>query len=286
MFRSPPPEEPAPLPLPQQRPWSARLAWLTLAVAAGVLVTRMSIATVVCIHGEGMAPALRSGDYVLLLRDRRSLARGDIVVYDPGATPERGTPEARGADEDDAWRASPRSGERFPDPSQSPRDVLRDTAVVDRDAVESHWARIRQTADRGTTRTRDPMRVGRILAMPGDTVAFHVRGAPLGLAIGDHAGLVSSRPDTIVDGPRNTEPLEAWPGMKLPDPGEGPVEVSAQGYLVVADNRDEAACCDSRALGWIPDDALRGKVLMRLSAMQTPPDPLAGQTSSAAAIDP
>ena len=44
------------------------------------------------------------------------------------------------------------------------------------------------------------------------------------------------------------------------------VELEAPGYLVVADNRDDGACCDSRAIGWIPAEAIRGRVLVRLTS--------------------
>lgn len=60
------------------------------------------------------------------------------------------------------------------------------------------------------------------------------------------------------------EPDEPWPGLGLPPPEAGPVELEAPGYLVLADNRDDGACCDSRAVGWVPAEAIRGKVLMRL----------------------
>ena len=51
--------------------------------------------------------------------------------------------------------------------------------------------------------------------------------------------------------------------MGLPADG-GPYEMPADGYLLVADNRDEGACCDSRAIGWVHADQLRGEIMLRL----------------------
>ncbi len=39
---------------------------------------------------------------------------------------------------------------------------------------------------------------------------------------------------------------------------------TAPGYLVLADNRDDGRCCDSRALGWIDMASIRGEVVVRL----------------------
>jgi hypothetical protein len=54
-----------------------------------------------------------------------------------------------------------------------------------------------------------------------------------------------------------------WRGLDLPG-DVGPVEMEAEGYLVVADHREDGACCDSRALGWIQEDQVRGELVMRL----------------------
>ena len=51
--------------------------------------------------------------------------------------------------------------------------------------------------------------------------------------------------------------------MRLPGDA-GPLEVEADGYLVIADNRDEGACCDSRALGFVGADRIRGEIVLRL----------------------
>ena len=51
--------------------------------------------------------------------------------------------------------------------------------------------------------------------------------------------------------------------MRLPGDA-GPLEVEADGYLVIADNRDEGACCDSRALGFVGPERIRGEIVLRL----------------------
>lgn len=49
--------------------------------------------------------------------------------------------------------------------------------------------------------------------------------------------------------------------------GDGSGEAMiAPGYIILADNRDEGRCCDSRALGWIDPESVRGEVLVRLSS--------------------
>jgi hypothetical protein len=64
--------------------------------------------------------------------------------------------------------------------------------------------------------------------------------------------------------PAETTVTPDWAPLELPPRSAGPVELEAPGYLVLADNRDEGACCDSRALGWIAADHIRGEVLARL----------------------
>jgi hypothetical protein len=56
-----------------------------------------------------------------------------------------------------------------------------------------------------------------------------------------------------------------WSGIELAQLTSDPIEVQAEGFLVLADNRDEGACCDSRALGWIAPEHLRGEVVLRLA---------------------
>ena len=59
--------------------------------------------------------------------------------------------------------------------------------------------------------------------------------------------------------------------MALPaDPG--PIELIADGYLILADNRDDGACCDSRALGFIPRDQIQGEITLRLGGSAHVPD--------------
>src|SRR5690606_32519755 len=139
-------------------------------------------------------------------------------------------------------------------------------------------------------------RVGRVLAVPGDTVTFHVPDVALGLIVNGVA--LQQKPDdpirlVLAGKPAPGEeardahtprlrPLawetlgdtrypvllgdgdESWPGMDLPT-DLGPLEVVADGYLILADNRNEGACCDSRAIGWVPAESLRGEVVIRLA---------------------
>lgn len=280
------------------RSWSTKIAWLVLFGGAGLVALRMSVATVVQLHGDGMAPTLLDGDHVLLVRGRWSVERGDVVVYDPRppALEESVPPPPR---ERDAPRADNDEGEQFPDARRDPENDLRNTAVVDPDDLEEGWSRVQARAD-GLAGSHAPpaLRLGRVLAVPGDRVAFHVPGAALGLAI-DGVPLTDKTTDPMrlrlvepgrTDDERPDEgdgrvravswetcgdrrypvlptakPVPSWPALGLPPPQAGPVETMAEGYLVLADNRDDGACCDSRALGWIPADAIRGEVVLRLS---------------------
>lgn len=286
MFRRSPPDEPPPR--PAGRGWSSRIAWLTLVGGAALVVIRMSFATVVEVHGSGMAPTLVDSDHVVITRDPWSLDRGDIVLYDPGlARP--GSWDDRPALEDphgvqaDAGR---------PDARQDPRGTLRNTGIptsmVDREELDANWEQVQARSDGIVKVDRGPLRLGRVLAVPGDTVTFHGPDGALGLSI-NGAPVPSKLADPMrirleEDRPalrtvayettdarrypvlvRAEETPPAWPGLDLPPADFGPVQMEAPGFLVVADNRDGGACCDSRALGWLPEDALRGRVLLRLT---------------------
>lgn len=278
---------------PRKRSLSSRLAWLVLVGGAGLIITRASLATVIQVHGDGMAPTILDGESVLMVRGGWGIEAGDIIVYDP-------TPASEACDEpalapertrDDAIGPTP-EGARV-DPTRPPRGELRNTAVVDVDQVESNWERVRERGVRARPRN---FRVGRVLAVPGDTVTFHVPGVVLGLVV--NGTPLQQKPDdpirlVLAGKPAIGEDLEhhatprlralawetlgstrypvllgdadqSWPGMILPQ-DLGPIEVHADGYLILADNRDEGACCDSRALGWIPADMLRGEVVFRLA---------------------
>lgn len=280
------PEDEPPRPA-RGRSWSNRLAWCTLFGGGLLLVTRLSVATVVEIHGDGMAPTLVDGDHVVLLRESPSLERGDIVVYNPadalGAGPERNeTLSMPPTGDDDA--------PGFPDARRAPRGDLRNTAVVDPDELRDNWERVKQKSASNGDAESAPLRLGRILARPGDRVTFFVPDGALGLAVEGEAVLhktaapirinlveqdvsgLALRDLAYESTPARRYPVllgaepdpEGWQGLALPPPTDGPVEIDAPGYLVVADNRDGGACCDSRALGWIPADAIAGKVALRL----------------------
>lgn len=259
------------------RSWSARMAWLTLIGGGVLLAMRVSVATMVAVHGEGMAPTLHEGDYVIIVRERWTIEHGDVVVYDPdhalgpgqtfASPPHADSPSAPNAD-----------GREFPDPRRDPGVVYRNTAVVDREELEQNWAKV-QSKTRVRTGPSTTMRLGRVLAIPGDRVEFHVPDATLGLAVeGERLeSKAELRPDivpaiayeqadhrryAVIPGEGRDD---AWPGLELPPARGGPVQTEAEGYLIVADNRDEGSCCDSRALGWIPAEAIRGKVVLRLA---------------------
>ncbi len=135
-----------------------------------------------------------------------------------------------------------------------------------------------------------------VLALPGDSVTFHAPGVPLGLLVeGEPVVRKAAAPLRVAlrgERPAHAPPAlalratayetvgdrrfrilldpdaapPAWRALDLPPADAGPVQVVAEGYLVLADNRVEGACCDSRALGWIDPDAVRGEVVARLSA--------------------
>ncbi len=281
MFRRPD-DEPPPRP---RRSTSARVAWVVLLGVGAVVFARASLATVVQVHGDGMAPTILDAESVLMVRGTWGIERGDIVVYDP-------TPPAELEPEPEREAASPRSTPgplergRSIDPDRKPRSELRNTAVVEVDEVEANWERVRKRADE---RPRG-YRVGRVLAVPGDTLTFHVDEVALGLLVnGSALAQKQGEPLELMlaatpEGPRalerratawetlgdNRYPILAgttptsWPGIGLPD-DLGPLEIRAEGYLILADNRDEGACCDSRVLGWIPAQKIRGEVVLRLT---------------------
>lgn len=278
------------------RSWSTRLAWLTLVGGVALVATRVGVATVVQIHGDGMAPTLFDGDHVMLVRGSASVERGDVVVYAPGV-PQPLPPSEPELAEADHPRADNDNGAEQPDVRQDPNRDLRNTAVIDPDELEDNWERVQARSGGLVTYEAPTLRVGRVLAVPGDRVAFNVPGAALGVAV-DGAPLLQKAgeplrlalrdaedPEGPVGAPRlratayeNTderryqvlatarEPEDPWPGLGLPPPEAGPVELVAPGYLVVADNRDDGACCDSRAVGWVPAEAIRGRVLARLTS--------------------
>ncbi len=296
MFRR---HDPDPDDAPRRRPdrsWSARLARGVLVAGAALLVARVTLATVVRVRGDGMAPTILDGEHILVLRGRMSVARGDVVLYEPeprpaevaaGAAPEQ--PDAG----DGRDGAGPKDAAR-----RAARKSLRNTAVVDPEELEDNWRRVQARSEGlGAAIRRAPaLRVGRVLALPGDEVTFHVPDVPLGILVAGEPVVRKgadplrvalrgerppSKPPTLALRTTAYEtvahrrfrvildpgaPSPAWRALELPPAEAGPVQVTAEGYLVLADNRMEGACCDSRALGWIDPDAVRGEVVARLSA--------------------
>ncbi len=252
-----------------------------------VVFARASLATIVQVHGDGMAPTILDTESVLMVRGTWGIERGDIVVYDPTPSAEP-TPEPAPEPRPVRGTPGPIDEGRTVDPERRPRGELRNTAVVEVDQVEANWERVRASDNRPRG-----YRVGRVLARPGDTVTFHVPDVALGLLVngspvaqkaGDPVELaLASEPKTSADGRLRkhstawetigdtrypilvgTTPTN-WAGLGLPDTSMGTIEIQAEGYLVLADNRDEGACCDSRALGWIPAAKVRGEVVLRLT---------------------
>jgi signal peptidase I len=291
------PEEGAPA--PRDRSLSTRLAWLLLAVGALLIGLRASLATVIEIHGDGMAPTLLDGDHVLLVRGAWGIDRGDLVIYDPTQAP---TPPATPLIPEPAPAGELRPRAPTHDPARANEEPLRNAAVLDLDdlGLDDEWAKVQRRS--GVEDLDDPtpppraFRIGRVLAVPGDLVTIQASQGGLGLAVNgvvmEHkpAGIleltVRGRPDPSEDRREVERPrprgaafesigsrryqvlsapgaLQSWPGLALP-PDPGPIELIADGYLIVADNRDDGACCDSRAIGFIHDDRLRGEIVLRL----------------------
>lgn len=267
---------------PPDRSWPTRLAWSVLVGGALLVLVRCSVATVVEIHGDGMAPTLFSGDHVLFVRGTWGLARGDLVVYDP--TPPAPEPEPAPPQELPGERATP--GRRPHTPGA--RDRLRNTAVVDAEelGLDEEWQSVQRRSGVAAQPPSRSLRVARILALPGDTVTFGDPRGALGLAIngdplafkpGEPVRLTEPRPrptafETLGDRRyqvlASTAGRDTWPGVQVPG-DSGPYEMPAEGYLVVADNRDEGACCDSRAIGWVQADQIRGEIMLRLGGAAT-----------------
>ncbi len=271
---------------PPDRSFSARLARAVLVVGVALLLVRATAATVVTVRGNGMAPTIVDGEPILVLRGAVGVRQGDVVVYEP---PALRIPLAPASDAG-TGTAAPEPGAEPPDPKYA----MRNTAVVDPEELERNWSKVRARSD-GIAATIRPkaLRVGRVLALPGQTVTFHVPDVPLGILI-DGTPIVRKAADPLplrlpapgggaVDRPpapsayevvgerRYRILLEPGPptpfsGFDLPPAEAGPAQITLDGYLVLADNRVEGACCDSRALGVIPREAIRGRVLARLLA--------------------
>ncbi|MBL8969054.1 MAG: S24/S26 family peptidase, partial [Myxococcales bacterium] len=157
-----------------ERTWPTRLAWLVLVGGAAVLLLRCGVATVVEIHGDGMAPTLLTGDHVLLIRGTWGLGAGDLVVYDP--TPPAAPPPAP---EPAPQLPGPREGRGLPR-HDGPRQPLRNTAVVDVDDLDlgDEWQAVQRRSGVAGPPAPAPssLRVGRILAVPGDRITFGEHG--------------------------------------------------------------------------------------------------------------
>ncbi len=282
-----PPIDPSQAPArPRDHSWSTRLAWTVLVGGAALVVARLCCATVVRVHGDGMAPTLVDGDHVLLVRGTWSIDRGDVIVYRAQAPLPAGDQPVP-ARERDMPRTRNRDGREFPDARRPPDRSLRNTAVVDPEEfgreLEDNWRDIQARAEGALA--GPSYRVGRVLAAPGDPIRIdrdeggfvvriagqtidHKPGGELRVRLreaGTHEP-VARRVAWESSGERRYAVLER-PGGSLPGGELVPIgtEVEAPGYLVLADNRDDGACCDSRAVGFVPESAVRGEVVIRLA---------------------
>ncbi|MGB1699835.1 MAG: S24/S26 family peptidase, partial [Nannocystaceae bacterium] len=283
----------------------SRLAFYVLVAAAVTIGVRATVATVIPVHGDGMAPTLLDGDVVLMTRGRWNVGLGDLVVYAPEATSLPQSPPMLPPDP---------SGTRAPrgpsDTSELRHTPFPNAAVVDKDqldaAVGAQWADVQRRS--GASERRVParsLRIGRVLARPGDRVTFYAPESAMGIAVNGvplrHKAGFAQRmvlPEAPSPGERHRdlqaasvratayeslgdrrypilvsgdpEVLEQLDALLVSSPGRphaSPTSVVAPGYLVFSDNRPEGACCDSRAIGWIDPEALEGEVIARLSGV-------------------
>jgi signal peptidase I len=289
----------------------SRLALYVLVTAAVTIGVRATVATVVPVHGDGMAPTLLDGDVVLMTRGRWRVELGDVVVYAPVATTRAsattplppdpsGTRAPRGESDESRLRHAP-----------FPNAAVVDTGQIDA-AVNAQWKQVqrRSGADKERSRNRS-LRIGRVLARPGDRVTFNAPESAMGIAVngvplrhkssfarrmvlpaqptqGERArdldiatvratayeSLGERRYPILVSSEReNLGGLDALVVPSATRASETPTSIIAPGYLVFSDNRPEGACCDSRAVGWIDPDAVEGEVVARLSgAIDKAPD--------------
>ncbi len=281
----------------------SRLALYVLVSAALTIGVRATVATVLPVHGDGMAPTLLDGDVVLMTRGRWKVALGDVVVYAPLAT-ERprtrpqlppdpsGARPPRGAADKSSLRHAP-----------FPNAAVVDTQQIDA-AVDAQWQQVqrRSGAEDGGAPPRS-LRIGRVLARPGDKVTFNAPDSAMGIAVNGvplrHKASFAQRmvlPDPPAPGERrrdvdapkiratayeslgehrypilvssDQEALNELDALLMPGPAHDSARATsiiAPGYLVFSDNRPAGSCCDSRAIGWIAPDAVEGEVIARLS---------------------
>lgn len=272
---------------PPDKSVASKAAWFVLAGGAALVGLRACVATVVTVHGNGMAPTVLDGDSVMLVRGTWRVRAGDLVIYDP--TFEFVDPQATVASPD---APSGRDGEdaHFVDTQKREAGELRNTAVVDMEQLEGNWRRVQRAS--GTTKdthqVQDGLRVGRVIARPGDTLSFGNDDGALGLVINDvPLSQKQSEPLRLrlgvgqeTDVHLRTAAYESvgnvsYQVLSSTSPNDFDFEALRRGrehltvpddaFVVIADNRDEGACCDSRAIGFVPAKAIKGEVVARLT---------------------
>lgn len=273
---------------PPDKSVASKAAWLVLAGGAALVGLRACVATVVTVHGNGMAPTVLDGDSVMLMRGTWRVQPGDLVIYDP--TFEFIDPETVVASPEDVPNGQDGRDAHFVDTEKREAGELRNTAVVDMEQLEGNWRRVQRTAGntKDTHRVQDGLRVGRVIARPGDSLRFDDPEGALGLAINDvPLGQKPSEPLRLRLGPEQEAQIHlrsaayesvgnvSYQVLASTVPSASDFEVLRRGrhtltvpddaFVVLADNRDEGACCDSRAIGFVPAKAIKGEVVARLT---------------------
>ena len=210
-----------------------------------MIATRTLLATVIQVHGDGMAPTILDGESVVMIRGTWGIEPGDLVVYDPTPPPEEACDDdERDADGRPSPAPGPSEGGAPVDDRRTPRGELHDAAVVDVEDVESNWQRVRDRDSKARPRN---FRIGRVLARPGDTVTFNVPDVALGLVI-------------------NGSPVQ----QKLDDP----IRLVLAGRGAPGEDREDLAEPRLRTLAWETLGDTRYPVLPGTAAPSWPAIPL------------
>ena len=279
-----------------------RIVWPTIGLSIAALVMlRLFVVTILVIEGNAMAPSLRNGDQVILLRGTWGLSAGDVVAFDvtktrpsqPDSPKPRSLPPPTNDPKTPAPEERPKNGTQndpssdvFRQSAESPRRELRDTHLwIDATEVEDRWERLSNQAAQsgvpdsvlGSAATgTGAIGIGRIIALPGQRVTFRDSKCPLGLAGPESHCLI--RQHQTKDGRTlehrgavqyavlhsNDSEMDDWAAMTLPD-DTLPVEIIAPGYLILSDDRSSHSAFDSRAIGWIDPEHIRGELVFRVN---------------------
>lgn len=249
--------------------WRTRLGRWGLSGFLLLAGVRVFCATVVQVEGQAMAPNLGDADRIVVARGDWLIAPGDAVVYHPppsfwqngeGQAP----PNGRAPLQQAPLAVSLSTGKTLP------------SAWLDAEVLATRWQSLNNDS-----RAVDSAQwwIGRVLARPGDVVVFGDPAAKQGIIVNGvvihdvadpQAGTPTKPTRKVVMGERvvavQGSALRLDLARLLPPNTTLPVAVSAPGYLLLADDRDRGACCDSRRLGWIARSAVEGSVVARVRA--------------------